>query len=144
MNGGHWKTTTVILLVLILPSMSLAGSKGKGSDGNAMAMTKKVTAHVSIFLEKDRDLIRRYLAGYGIMPPGLAKRHRDLPPGLERQLRRNGHLPPGLDKKLHRFPLDLERRLSPLRPGLIRAMIGVHAVILDPRTSLILDVFKVF
>src|SRR5574341_1561384 len=37
------------------------------------------------------------------LPPGLAKRER-LPPGLQKQLRRNGTLPPGLQKKLEPLP----------------------------------------
>src|SRR5229473_147236 len=37
------------------------------------------------------------------LPPGLAKRDR-LPPGLERQLQRNGTLPPGLQKRVQPLP----------------------------------------
>ena len=78
------------------------------------------------------------------LPPGLAKRGGDLPPGLEKQLIRKGHLPPGLEKKLYPFPVELERRLPPLRPGLVRGIIGESAVILDNRTKVILDIFSVW
>ncbi len=77
------------------------------------------------------------------LPPGLAKRGGDLPPGLEKQLRRNGRLPPGLEKKLVAFPVELERRLPPLPAGYRRGMIGGRAVIFDPG-RLILDVFVAF
>lgn len=33
------------------------------------------------------------------LPPGLAKRNGNLPPGLQRHIDRTGHLPPGLEKK---------------------------------------------
>jgi len=33
------------------------------------------------------------------LPPGLAKRHGRLPPGLEKQLLERGQLPPGLEKR---------------------------------------------
>ncbi len=33
------------------------------------------------------------------LPPGLAKRNGNLPPGLERHIERTGELPPGLQKK---------------------------------------------
>ena len=33
------------------------------------------------------------------LPPGLAKRRGNLPPGLERQQRERGHLPPGLENR---------------------------------------------
>jgi hypothetical protein len=75
------------------------------------------------------------------LPPGLAKRNGDLPPGLQKQLRKKGHLPPGLEKRLVLFPVGLERRLPPLAPGLERGFIGGHAVIINSSTRLILDVF---
>jgi hypothetical protein len=73
----------------------------------------------------------------------LAKRGDDLPPGLEKQLQRNGHLPPGLEKKLNPFPAELERRLPPLREGLMRGVIGDSAIIMERKTSRILDVFGI-
>lgn len=98
-----------------------------------------------IFGEGDRTLIRRYFAdNQGRLPPGLAKRGGDLPPGLERQLRRKGHLPPGLEKRLHAFPDDLERRLPRLGEGLTRGVIGSRAVILNRATNLILDAFEIY
>lgn len=33
------------------------------------------------------------------LPPGLAKRNGNLPPGLQKHLDRTGHLPPGLEKR---------------------------------------------
>jgi hypothetical protein len=74
----------------------------------------------------------------------LAKRGGNLPPGLEKQLRRKGHLPPGLAKKLVPFPVEVERRLPPLKSGLVRGLIQGRAVIYNLKTSLILDVFAVF
>jgi hypothetical protein len=90
-------------------------------------------------------VVHDYMAGYpgGGLPPGLAKRGGDLPPGLAKQLRRNGRLPPGLEKKIVWFPEDLDRRCSPLYPGLRRGFIGGHAVIVNSKTSAILDVFVV-
>ena len=78
------------------------------------------------------------------LPPGLAKRGGNLPPGLEKQLRRNGRLPPGLEKQLYPFPPELERRLPALPPDYGRAFIGGRAVIYNRSTSLILDVFVPF
>jgi hypothetical protein len=134
--------------MLMSASIALTDQKGKekGKDPHSGDKAKGVSTHVDIgiFVGSDRDLIRHhYLAKGGTLPPGLAKRQGDLPPGLEKQLRRNGHLPPGLEKKLYPFPAALEQRLPPLRPGLTRGMIGVHAVIMDKKTSLILDVFSV-
>ncbi len=50
------------------------------------------------------------------LPPGLAKRGGNLPPGLERHVERSGQLPPGLEKKrgarcvvVHRRPRSRDR-----------------------------------
>jgi len=90
-------------------------------------------------------MIRQYFHDHaGSLPPGLAKRGGNLPPGLAKQLRRKGHLPPGLEKKVAVFPFDLERRLSPLKAGLVRGVIEGRAVIFNSKTSVILDVFTAF
>jgi len=74
------------------------------------------------------------------LPPGLAKRDR-LPPGLEKQLVRNGTLPPGLQKRLYPVPVELERRLPPPPPDCANVLISGHVVLLNRRTNLIVDVF---
>ncbi len=74
------------------------------------------------------------------LPPGLAKRAGDLPPGLQKQLRRNGALPPGLQKKLVPFPVDLERRLSPVPAGCRRVTAGTWALLVADATNTVLDV----
>ena len=38
------------------------------------------------------------------LPPGLAKRNGNLPPGLQKHLYRTGHLPPGLEKRYYSRP----------------------------------------
>jgi len=66
---------------------------------------------------------------------------RRLPPGLERQLVRNGHLPPGLEKKMHPVPEVVCRRLPPVPPDCVRGYYGGHVIFYNPRTSVIFNVF---
>jgi hypothetical protein len=74
------------------------------------------------------------------LPPGLAKRG-ELPPGLAKQLQRNGHLPPGLEKR--DLPPDLMSRLPALDPA-YRYVIADNKVMLIRRaTNLILDTLTV-
>jgi hypothetical protein len=80
-----------------------------------------------------------YGGGRQGLPPGLAKRGGDLPPGLAKQLRRNGRLPPGLEKRMVPFPVELERRMPPLPPHYRRCFIGDRAIVYDDRTRGILD-----
>lgn len=74
------------------------------------------------------------------LPPGLAKKDR-LPPGLEKQLVRNGTLPPGLEKRLYPVPVELEHRLPPPPPDCANVLISGHIVLLNRKTNLIVDVF---
>jgi Ni/Co efflux regulator RcnB len=74
------------------------------------------------------------------MPPGLAKRDGDLPPGLERHIEKHGTLPPGLEGR--DFPDDLKRRLGKTRKGTKRILVGDDAVLIEEATGVVLDVLK--
>ncbi|HWH76197.1 MAG TPA: hypothetical protein VNT76_02455 [Candidatus Binatus sp.] len=76
------------------------------------------------------------------LPPGLAKRGGNLPPGLQKKLDRDGQLPPGLQKRMEPLPVDLNRRL-PRLPDTWERMVLEHDVILiDRRTNRILDIIE--
>jgi len=96
-----------------------------------------------VFTSRDQELIRNYYAGGRGLPPGLAKKGK-LPPGLAKQLRRNGSLPPGLQKRYGAEPLpaDLARQLSPVPSGFSRVLIAGRAVLMD-RNNRILDILAV-
>jgi hypothetical protein len=72
------------------------------------------------------------------LPPGLAKRDR-LPPGLQKQIQRNGSLPPGLAKR--GLPGDLRGRL-PHRKGQDYRVVGNDIVLIETATNVILDVME--
>ena len=74
------------------------------------------------------------------LPPGLAKKDQ-LPPGLEKQLVRNGTLPPGLQKKLYPCPQELKRRLPPPPPDCGQFIVGGHIVLLNHKTNVVVDIF---
>lgn len=96
-----------------------------------------------MFSEHDQRLIRRYFeANTSNLPPGLAKRGGNLPPGLERQVERNGTLPPGLQKRVEPFPSTLGQQLPPLPAGCQRVILGARALILD-RNNKILDLMSI-
>ena len=73
------------------------------------------------------------------LPPGLAKRD-SLPPGLQRQLEKNGTLPPGLAKR--DLPAGLKSKLPEPPPGLERIIAGDSVVLLEKATGKILDVIE--
>jgi len=126
-----------------------AAAQGRGHDkdkgngnGNGHGNSKKDGDRNS-FDDHDRDEMRAWVNSRGSnLPPGLAKRDR-LPPGLEKQLVVRGELPPGLQKKIQPVPVELERRLPPPPPDCAHVFIGGHIVLMNRRTSVVLDIFHV-
>ncbi len=122
------------------------GDQGKNQDrdvGNQETRKGRVDVQRTgpIFGPRARDVIGGYYRNrYSNLPPGLAKRGGNLPPGLERQLQRNGTLPPGLQKRLEPFPADLRRQLPRLPANYAYGVIDGSAIILNQRTSTIVDV----
>jgi hypothetical protein len=94
---------------------------------------------VALSCRRDRQIIGDYYARYKAkkVPPGLAKKDQ-LPPGLARQVVKNGTLPPGLQGRA--LPQDLETRLSRLPDGYKRVIIGTKIAILNTATRVIADI----
>jgi hypothetical protein len=74
------------------------------------------------------------------LPPGLAKRE-SLPPGIQKQLDRNGTLPPGLQKKVQPLPQVCDSPLPRLPSGYRRVIYGPRVMLVD-NSSRILDAFN--
>ena len=142
MTGWLPKILAVFAAVAMLGGAAQAQGKGKGHNKHGDdANDSAVSMHGAIiFSTHDRDIIRDYYRGDSGLPPGLAKRGGNLPPGLQKHLERDGTLPPGLQKKLTPFPDDLERRLPRLPDIYRRGSIGGSVVIIDRRTQRIMDV----
>lgn len=140
----------VVLCLAVSAAYADKPGKGRGYHGDdddrdeaRYGRTSRGGA-VIIFRPQDRRVIDRYYHAYpSSLPPGLAKRNGNLPPGLQKQLYRNGRLPPGLDKRITPFPFELEQQLPPLPGGYYRGIIGDQAVIYDPKTHLIVDAVNI-
>lgn len=103
----------------------------------------KEEGHPPSFLPEEQQIILEFFHRHSSgLPPGLAKRGVNLPPGLQKHLKRNGTLPPGLQKRLQPFPADLERRLPQIPEIWRRVVLGSHVILLDQRTSRILDIIE--
>ena len=101
----------------------------------------------SHFLPEERRAIEEYYRqekkgkAKGL-PPGLAKRGGNLPPGLQKHLEKNGQLPPGLQKRLQPLPVDLDRRLPRLPEYWERVVLEKDVILIDRRTERILDILE--
>ena len=139
------KRIAILLSVLLISMSAAAQGHGNGhGKGNPHNNDDDASDAVSryVFSRSDRIRIGDCLKGGGSegLPPGLAKRDR-LPPGLERQLQRNGHLPPGLEKKMRPLPRSCEVRLPRLPSDITRVVIGNYVILRDIHDR-ILDLFE--
>lgn len=137
---------SAVLLSSLATSPALAQGRGRGQgqgQGQAQGAAAKPASPVVVqfvFNDHDRDLILRHYNPKSGLPPGLAKRDGDLPPGLDKQLRRNGTLPPGLQKKLQPFPRTLLDQLRPLPAGYRYGVVDGHVIVYRTDTFLIADI----
>ena len=131
-----------ILLLSGSPALSQGNSQGHGhGKGNDKHHGDDDRDKEAYRYDSHKEAIRGwYSERENHLPPGLAKKDR-LPPGLEKQLVRNGTLPPGLQKRFYPAPVELERRLPPPPPDCAHVLIGGHIVLLNRKTNLIVDVF---
>jgi len=120
---------------------------GRGGQSGVATQSRGTGIDIDITLGSEELRVIHDWFGNGAnlegLPPGLAKRE-TLPPGLQRQLQRNGTLPPGLEKRVHRLPWDLESRLPSKRAGVSRIVIGGNVILLEEATQLILDIAALF
>jgi hypothetical protein len=147
------KTGFLLTLALTLGTAGLNAQgrgKGKRSENNdaehgVQSYNGNTSVNISIG-SHDQRVIREWFSNpsnLNGLPPGLAKRE-TLPPGLQRQLVRNGQLPPGLQKKIQPLPPTLEVVLAPLPEGRKRVFISGSVILLDERKNLILDLVAAF
>ncbi len=93
-----------------------------------------------VFSDHDRMIIRDYYRNYYRgLPPGLAKKGK-VPPGHAFKMQRHQGIPHDITWQY--LPADVERRLSRLPDGYVRAVIGYDVGILNTHTRVVLDVVE--
>lgn len=124
--------------------LSLFAAASALSGGLASALDTKRPEH---FSAEERRIIEDYYhkgkkSKQKGLPPGLAKRGGNLPPGLQKKLDRDGKLPPGLQKRLEPLPVDLDHRLPRLPEYWERVILERDIVLIDRRSNRILDIIE--
>lgn len=142
----------ILLMGLALPFAAFAATKGEEANlAERVARAAFTAAEKSVIEEyfgrpasaDSGDVTSGESNGKGgkskKMPKGLAKRD-SLPPGLERQLEKNGTLPPGLAKR--DLPADLTRRLPRRDDGTERVIVDSDVVLIEAATGVVLDILR--
>ena len=133
----HVQRRVLIVAALCMLAGSSAESAGQKRQKHSAPAPRVANATVAVqvvFSTHDVQVIREH----------YAPRYRNLPPGLQKKLRRTGQLPPGWEKKFEPFPVVLERKLVVLPDGYRRGVFDGHAMIFNPRTQIIFDVAVLF
>lgn len=113
----------------------------RGTDQGRGAETPRFVASFGPDQERTIRLWFSDRSNWNDLPPGLAKRD-SLPPGLQRQVRKNGTLPPGLQQRLQPLPPELEHRLPRLHEGLGRVILGRDVLLIESASSRVLDLLR--
>jgi hypothetical protein len=142
MKLSQWIVVGVLVGVFACgaPAFAQGNGNGHGNGHNKHQGDDDDRDENHYYKHHESDIRSWYVESEGHLPPGLAKKDQ-LPPGLEKQLIRNGSLPPGLQKKVYPCPQELERRLPPPPPDCNHVLVGGHIVLLNRKTNVILDVF---
>lgn len=140
------KAVAGLLCVLMLAATGFAAPQGKSKKDSGQTAGEKIREVLPeaerIFTREEITLVKDYFRDHRSgLPPGLAKREK-LPPGLERQLQKNGTLPPGLQKKVQPLPVELERRMRTLPTGWRRVVIAGNVIMMNEKTSAIYDIVR--
>lgn len=130
----------LITAAIALSAMLAACTVNPNVERGTIAVEDKNFRSSLIFSAYDREKIiyhykkDRELQG---IPPGLAKKQ-ELPPGLQKHIKKHGKLPPGLEAR--RLPESLERTLDRLPEGYVRMKVGGDVVLMDEKTRVVFDV----
>ncbi len=145
-------------LVVFSLAVLLATSNTAFASSSAAEQIAKEALEI-VFTESEKALIREYFREGAAgtpearggkqgkkarkdnkgMPPGLAKKE-SLPPGLQKQLDKNGALPPGLQKKA--LPSGLQSRLPPAPKGYERVIVDANVLLVESATGVVRDVIR--
>jgi hypothetical protein len=129
-----------IALGVLLSAMITACAAKPHVESGSIVMENENIKGAMIFSARDREKIIHYFIDgkkNKTLPPGLAKKQ-ELPPGLQKQIKKYGELPPGLEGR--RLPDSLERTLNRLPEGYVRIKIEGDVVLMNEKTRVVFDV----
>jgi len=149
MKARRWLYFGTAVILGVVANVAYAQGKGNG-HGKGQEKDKhgdhvqKDRVYVYSYSQHDRDELRNwYDHNKGHLPPGLAKKDR-LPPGWEKKMVVHQVIPVEYRVYVRPAPVEIVRVLPPPPPDCEHVFIGGHIVLMNRKTSLVLDIFNVF
>ena len=136
--GAIMRTPVVPIALILLLGSGVAISADSNSSGSLPASFE---IEVVFTDEEIRIIHAHYRSQIGNEQKGNGKqKHKDLPPGIEKNLARGKPLPPGIAKKA--LPSDLVRRLPPVQDGYERIIVAGKILLIEIATQAVRDVLS--
>ncbi len=120
----------ITLALALLAGPALAQRNARGTE----------TVLEQVFSAVERTLIKDFFDEGRGKTKHKGKKAKGLPPGLAKQLARNGRLPPGLEGR--DLPPGLAKRLGHAGVGRSRKIVGNDVLLIETATGLILDILR--
>ena len=139
-------------VVIFGVAANVAYAQGNG-NGHGKGQNKDKHSHgdddrddrvfVYSYSKHDRDELNNWFDQHrGNLPPGLAKKDR-LPPGLEKKIAVHQVIPVEYREYLRPAPVEMVPVLPPPPPDCEHVVVGGHIVLMNRKTSMVLDIFNV-
>ena len=126
----------LLIMSLLWGCSSLHGTSSSSYPSSRPAPVEKTVGVEVVFTEDEIRIIRAYYQTHG-SNYGKGK-HKDLPPGIAKNLQRGKPLPPGIAKQT--LPHDLLRELPPAPKGYDRIIVAGKVLLVELATQIVRDV----
>lgn len=117
---------------------SSTGPSSSSYPSTTRAPVERTVGVEIVFSDDEIRIIRAYYETHGSVHGNGKRKHKDLPPGIARNLARGKRLPPGIAKQA--LPYNLRRELPPPRDGYERIVVAGKVLLVELATQVVRDV----
>ena len=132
------RAAILFVISLLWGCSSLYGTSSSSYPSSTRAPAEKTVGVEVIFTEDEIRIIHAYYQTHGSNFGKGKHKHKDLPPGIAKNLQRGKPLPPGIAKQM--LPYDLLRELPSPPKGYERIIVAGKVLLVEIATQIVRDV----
>ncbi len=136
--GVAMRVVFLLIMSLLWGCSSLHGTSSSSYPSSRPAPVEKTIGVEVVFTEDEVRIIRAYYQTHGSKYGKGKHMHKDLPPGIAKNLQRGKPLPPGIAKQT--LPHGLLRELPPAPKGYDRIIVAGKVLLVELATQIVRDV----